>query len=475
MTIDDAAERGVTRLCRRVVRDEGLPGLSVAVTDGDGVLFADGFGSRDLAGNRPATPDTLYGIASCTKSFAGVALLQLAESGICSVDDPVSAYLPVEFDDPEPTLHHLLTHSSGLPSLGVSETLLARRMRLPDPGVALGDIDDFYAHVNGATDERTDPPGERFAYCNTGYALLGEVVESLTGRPFDEYVAEHVFEPLGMERSTFDDHEFSMADDHMTQYRRTEDGDLVASSLPTRDIGKATGGILAPVSELATYLRLHMNGGEAAGSRVLDANTLAQAHVGHVDVPGRAAGASEQAGDDRTYGYGWFRDESFLGDRTLLGHSGSITVSSAYLGFLPDEDLGVAIASNTSPDFPLGVVGEGVLAAALGADPHESVPFFRQQRRHARLCGEYTAYEGVMDATVEREGNVLQVSFDHPLNRSALPLTPSDPVRESGPQQADVVYRYEHVASDGRREPAAFRVKDGEVSLLIDRWRLRQV
>ncbi|GAB7011981.1 serine hydrolase [Halolamina salina] len=469
MSIDADTEREIARLCRRVVREENLPGLSVAVTDADDTLFAEGFGSRDLAGNRPATPETLYGIASCTKSFAGVALLQLAESGICNLDDPVSAYTPVEFEEPEPTLHHLLTHSSGLPSLGVSETLLARRLRLPDPNVPLGDIEDFYAHVDGADAERTDPPGERFAYCNTGYALLGETVESLTGKPFEEYVAEHVFEPLGMERSTFDDHEFSMADDHMTQYRQTEDG-LMASSLPTRDIGAATGGILTSVSEMAQYLRLHLNGGAAAGERLLDAETLARAHEGYIDVPGTSPG---REGPDRQYGYGWFRDEGFLGDRTLLGHSGSITVSSAYQGFLPDEGVGVALAANTSPAFPLGVVGEGVLATVLDEDPAESVPFFRLRRRHRRLAGEYSAYEGVMGATVERDGATLRVDFDHPLKDGEAVLFPAEP-DESDSRDADAVYQYETVDSAGRREPVEFRVEDGEASLLIDRWRLRE-
>ncbi|KPN29563.1 beta-lactamase [Halolamina pelagica] len=281
-------------------------------------------------------------------------------------------------------------------------------------------------------------------------------------------MTEHVFEPLGMARSTFDDHEFSMADDHMTQYRQTEEG-LMASSLPTRDIGQATGGILASVAELTSYLRLHLNGGAAAGTELLDADTLARAHEGHVDVPGRAPG---REAPDREYGYGWFRDEAFLGDRTLLGHSGSITVSSAYLGFLPEAGVGVALASNTSPAFPLGAVGEGVLAAALGADP-ESVPFFRLRRRHRRLAGEYAAYEGVMSATVERDGATLRVDFDHPLNDAETVLFPAEPDR-SERRRGDAEYRYETVDAAGRREPVTFRVADGGVSLLIDRWRLRK-
>lgn len=464
MTLDAATERRIADRCRQVVQDHQLPAISVAVVDRDGVLYSDGVGSRDRATNRPATPRTLYGIGSVTKSFAAVALLQLVENGMCDLSDPVSTYLPVEFGDADDpiTLHHLLTHSSGLPSLGVSETLLARRLRVPDPGIAMGDHDDFYAFLRDAGDERTDPPGERFAYCNSGYTLVGEVIEELTGRPFDEYVTEHVFDPLSMGRATFDDMAFSRDEDHMTQYLQ-EEGELIAASLPTRDIGQPAGGILASVEELATYVRLHINGGSVDGARLLDESTIEQAHEGHVAV-----------GDGHDYGYGWFRDDDFLGDRTLVGHSGSIAVSSAYAGFLPDEGIGVALAANTSPSFPMGVVGQAVLAEVLGEDG-DRIPFFARQRRHDLLTGEYSAYRGVMGATVREDGSSLRVQFEHSLNRSSSVLFPAEEGVEVGDDDGQTTYRYRTLDSEGRPQPVEFRVDGDDVSLLIDRWHLHKV
>lgn len=469
MSLDQDTERAVADRCREVVADHGIPGISVAVVDADGLLYADGVGSRDRATNSPATARTLYGIGSVTKSFAAVALLQLVEHGLCDLSDPVGDHLPVEFPgSDEITLHHLLTHSSGLPSLGVSETLLARRLRVPDPGIALGDMDDFYAHLAGVEAERTDPPGERFAYCNTGYTLVGEVIEELTGRSFAEYVTEHVFDPLGMDRATFDDRTFSTDEDHMTQYLR--DGDeLLAASLPTREVGRPAGGILASVEDLARYVRLHLRGGEVRGSRLLDGRTVERAHRGHVAV-----------GDGHRYGYGWFRDGEFLGDRTLVGHSGSIAVSSAYAGFLPDEGLGVALAANTSPPFALGVVGQAVLAELVGEDPDERVPFFARRRRHDRLTGEYEAYRGVMNAVVDEEGQSLRIRFDHPINQDTSVLFPAEDgaVAEGSAggasDGASTVYRYRTLGPSGEQRPVEFRVDEDGVSLLVDRWHLRE-
>lgn len=478
MSLDADIRRAVADRCRQVVADHDIPGISVAVVDANDVLYADGVGSRDRATNNPATARTLYGIGSVTKSFAAVSLLQLVEHGLCDLSDPVGDFLQESFPgSDEITLHHLLTHSSGLPSLGVSEALLARRLRIPDPGIAMGDMDDFYAYLADAGGERTDPPGDRFAYCNTGYTLVGEVIEALTGRPFAEYVTEHVFDSLGMRRATFDDMTFSTDEDHMTQYLRDDD-ELIAASLPTRDIGQPAGGILCSVEELATYVRCHLNGGEVRGARLLDEATLERAHAGHVDD-----------GCGRAYGYGWFRTEGFLGDRTLVGHSGSIAVSSAYAGFLPEEGVGVALGANTSPPFALGVLGQAVLAEVLGEDPDETVPFFARRRRHDRLTGEYEAYRGVMRALVDREGESLRIRFDHPLNRSTAVLTAVEDgsVEEetvAGNADADDIeasdvtttYRYHTPGPEGERKPVEFRVAaDGEVSLLVDRWHLHRV
>ncbi|QLG60474.1 serine hydrolase [Halorarum salinum] len=454
--MDTNAERAVGDLVRRTMRRDKLPGVSVAVVEDDSVTFTDGFGSRDLAGNRPATPDTLYGVGSVTKSFTALAVLQLQESGMLSVEDPVTDHLDVELaeDAAEPVrLRHLLTHSSGYPSLGVSEALIARRLRRGTDTLPLSDESDFHAHLAGAADERAAPPGERFAYCNSGYTLLGEVIESCTGRPFDEYVASHVFDPLGMERATFDDTEFAMDDDHMTQYLRDE-GELVAASLPVRERSRAAGGILTSVRELGDYLRLHLNAGEVDGTRLLPESSVRALHEGRVDTP------------SGPYGFGWRIRR--VGDRDLVGHSGSIAVSSAYVGFCPAEGIGVAVAANAAPEYPLAHLGMGVFAAALGEDPAEAVPFFERRARFDRLTGEYASYKGIERAVVARDGGTLRLELGGALGGTGTPLVP---VEDGGPHD------FYALDDAGNREPAEFRADDGsgDVDLLYGRWRFHKV
>ena len=506
--MDETARSRTAALLRRTMRRDRLPGVSVAVVDGAGTLYADGFGSRDLAGNRPATSETLYGVGSVTKSVTALALAQLREAGMLGFDDPLSDHLDVDLggDTGEPIrLRHLLSHSSGLPSLGTSETLIGRRLRRDTDTLPMATEADFRAHLEGAmgredvgavgdavgapgagdaTDERVGAPGERFAYANAGYVLLGQVIEAAVGRPYGRYVGEHVLDPLGMDRSTFDDAAFSMDDDHATMYlregrdgsaRTASDGDrgrdgLVAASLPTRELSRPAGGLLAPVSELATYLRLFLAGGAVDGRSLVSPETVATLAEGRVDTPGGA------------YGFGWRTRE--LCGRELVGHSGSIAVSSAAVGFSREADLGVVVAANSSPTYPLARLAEGVFACALGADPHEAVPFFERRRRFDRLTGEYASYRGLKRAYVARDGGTLRLELAGPLGGESLPLFETD---------GDDPYAFHTPTEAGERAPVEFRVGDAEgaggdgdapgprtadgadVDLLYDRWHLHKV
>ncbi|WP_430504482.1 serine hydrolase [Haloparvum sp. PAK95] len=501
MQIDADTERAVADFCRRILTADPIPGLSVAVVTSDGEAYADGFGARDLTGNRPTSPDTLYGIGSVTKSVTATAVLQLADAGMCQLSDRVSEHLDVDLgDDPNDpiTLHHLLSHTSGLPSLGVSEALIARRVRRGEAGVPLSSHDDFYAHVeDAAATERAADPGERFAYCNTGYCLLGDVVEELTGKPFPAYVEDHVFAPLGMERSTFDDTEFSMDDDHMTQYL-IEDGDLVAASLPTREVSQPAGGILTSVRELGRYLQCHLNDGRIRGSGPgTDGESDAS---GDGDATGAGDGPDDATSDHSTrllpesrmealygeyaatpagpYGYGW-RTRSVCG-RDLIGHAGSIAVSSAYVGFSPEADVGIALAANSSPDYSLAALGEGVFATLLGEEPAETVPFFRRRDRFDRLTGEYASHRGIMRAAVVEDGGTLRLELASPMSDSSFPLHPEDlehtAEADGSEPPAGEVFRFSAPPKTGDRRPVEFRFTDeGDVRLLVDRWNLQKV
>ena len=500
-------QRELSRFLRRVLRQDPIPGLSVAVVRPDGEAYTDAVGSRDLAGNRAVSPDTLYPIGSVSKSITATAVLQLADAGMLSLDDPITDHLdfdikPGASDGPqqgetgsgeEPVrIHHLLTHTSGYPSLGVSEALIARRTRRGEPGIPLGDREDFHAHVADAWPERTAPPGDGWQYCNTGYCLLGEIVEGHTGVAFSEYVNDHVFTPLGMQRATFDDGEFARDADAATPYL-IDEGELTPASLPTREVSYPAGGVLTSVREVGTYLRCQLQRGSLDGTQLLPTSRSDQLHEGRVDTP---AGS---------YGYGW-RTREVCG-QTVVGHSGSVAVSSAYAGFAPEADLAVAVAANSSPEYPLRAIGEAVLAIALGERPVVAVPFWQRRRLFARLTGRYVSYRGVKPAAVFRDGGTLRVEYGGPLGGGSVPLRPdgtgsesetkasSESDSEPGPQtgtgtgsgsetlncgdptalsDGDVV-TFTTLPPDGTEATAEFRFSADGIDLLVDRWHLHKV
>ncbi|TYL40414.1 serine hydrolase [Natronococcus pandeyae] len=438
----------IDSLLRERLREDELPGLSLAVTDGDGIVYASGYGSRDLESNDPATPETVYGVGSVSKSFAALAVAQLVDEGELSFDDAVADHLEIDVPD-DVTLHHLLSHTSGYPSLAVSEALIARQLDVGEANVPLGTQGDFHAHVEGARDEIAGEPGERWLYCNSGYTLVGEVIEAVTGRSFTEYVESEIVEPLEMERSTYDGDVFESFDDRMTPYFR-DDEELEPAALPVRERSAAAGGLLAPVTDLANYLRLHLHGGTFEGSRLVSEEPLERCYGAYAETP------------SGPYGYGW-RTREVCG-RELIGHGGSIVVSTAYVGFSPAEDLGIAILANASPGYGLAELGKGVFAALVGEDPRD-LPFFARKNRLEELAGEYETYRGIKQAEVEIEGGTLRLRVGGPIeDGSWTPLVPVD--LEAG--------EFHALTTAGERQPVRFERDGDDLSLYVDRWRLHR-
>lgn len=440
----------IERFLGNWLTEEGLPGVSVALTTDEDLVYAGGVGSRDLATNAPATADTVYGMGSVTKSVTALSILQLIERDELRVEDPITAHLDVDLGNADPTIHELLTHSSGIPSLGTSSVLIARQAGIGESRLPLGDRDDFYHHLSSAADE-VGPAGERFMYCNEAYGLLAHIVETVDDRDFPTYLDEEVFEPLEMDRSTLRADEFEAFDDAMTPYWFEED-EPKPTELPVRELSYGPGGLLSSVTDLTAYLRMQLNGGSYEGTELVDSELLTRAHEGHVETPGGP------------YGYGW-RTRTSLG-RTIIGHSGSIAVSTAFAGFLPTERLGVAVACNAAPGYPLAHLGAGIVAVALGDDPEE-IPFFARRRRIDHVTGEYEAYRGVQTATVEERGGLLELTFSNAFGEESMALVPEEPTLGG--------YQFYAPTAGGGRQPVEFIVDEDGVDLFVERWRLHRV
>lgn len=310
---------------------EGAAGdtaLVVAITDRDRTLMIASHGFADIDRRIAATQDTRFAIGSISKSFAAIALMQMADEGSFDPDAPIARYVP-EFQLRSSygpiTGHSLMSHSSGLPNY------LAYVASMRFLATALRDFEPRYA------------PGDHFWYSNSGYQLLGYAAEAIDRRPFPLILQRRILDPLGMAATT------PQIDERLrgrmaNSYERTSDGRLAAA--PWFDHIAADGAIVSTAPDMAAYARMLLARGKTTNGRILSENGFAR-----IVTPVR---------DD--YGYGF--DIADKGQR--LFHTGSIAGFQAYFSVHLGQGIGVVILGNGPADRTLR---ERIVARLFGTSP----------------------------------------------------------------------------------------------------------
>jgi CubicO group peptidase (beta-lactamase class C family) len=338
----------VDDLAIEIFNDHTLAGLAVGVVrDGELARFA-AVGLADAAAGRPVEADTVFRIGSITKTFTGIATIQLAEEGLLALDDPVNEHLRafrVAHDDPETppiTIRHLLTHTAGLGELrGWSDLVrptigLAAKLGRPLPS-----LDDLYAPVLRAE----LPPGAKWAYANHGFAALGQLVEDVGGEPFADRLRRRIFEPLGMEHTD------------VLRTGRVRDRLAIGYALgrrgpkPVKDTEIAVapaGSIFSTTADMARYVAALANG----GAPLLRRESLEQ-------MLSPQAGAGELP----AMGLAFMLDR--LGEHRLAGHDGGWPGFVSSLLVAPDAGVGVVAFTNTSAGLAPHSCAERCLARLL--------------------------------------------------------------------------------------------------------------
>ena len=314
----------------------GLPGLSIGILHDQELVWAAGFGRAGLEPARPATPDTLYRIASITKLFTSTALLQLRDAGKLRLDDPVVRHLPwfrigrVPADAPETTIRHLLTHTAGLPreagfpywTDGAFPTAAQIRERL-------------------ATQQAALPAEAEWKYSNLGLTLAGEIVAAVSGQAYPEYVADHILEPLGMLRTWVTTPPADHPDLATGYARRLPAGGRAAAPFTDgRGITPAAN-MTTCVSDLARFAMLQFRDGPAGGAQILRGSTLREMQRVHWLEPDWEAG----------WGLG-FRIVRTRG-KTYVGHGGSLRGYRTLVHLCPADRIGVIVLTNADDGNPL--------------------------------------------------------------------------------------------------------------------------
>jgi len=454
-----------------------LPGVSLVLLEGDEVVHQRGYGFRDLKDGLPATPETLYGIASVTKSFTCLALMQLQEQGKLSVEDRLDTYVELgiqPFGEPI-RLWHLMTHTSGLPALAYAEAVLSKEHGATEKWLPIASVADLLTFMSGAEEWVESPPGERWFYLNEGYVLLGEVIERVSGLPYPDYVRRHILEPLGMRRSVFDRAAFEGDADAATPYLITKGGEALPSQYSFGRI-MADGGLISNVVDLIGYLRMYLGGGRIPGAgggvsrsadRVASEGSIQAMMEGRAQLPAtgwldaeRPGAILQQAG---WYGFGLHSYPDYFGHR-LVGHSGSVGVATAYIGFIPERNVGAAVLANGSGYAPSQIAMVG-LATLLEEDPQQ-IPFLRVERALDSLAGVYETFRGTMRVTFRRAGDLLQAEFKDKHHEERVPLIPEI-------AEGDAPRFYTLAA--GRRSPVEFNRRGEALEVLYERYKLRRI
>jgi D-alanyl-D-alanine carboxypeptidase len=329
---EDPRDEQIDAYLTAEVERHSIPGLSATVLRDNHLIHLAGYGEASVEWGAPATADTIYELASVTKPFTAVAVLLLVEDDALGLDDPVNSYFP---DAPEGwremTIRHLLAHSSGIPDY----------FNLP----ALQLEDDFAWRLDFSHETLRSivfaaslrfAPGEQTAYSNTGYSLLGMLIERVTGQTYEAFLTERLFRPLDM-TATRRNSRVDLIPRRAAGYVR-DDGILQNAPYTSMTWAYAEGGIVSSARDLARW--------DAALSAE---DVLPRARLDEMWTP---------TDDDLpAMGLGWTVNSSDAG--TTIGHSGGKPGFATYYARFPDISSSVIVLINQS-GVPIVDIGRGL-------------------------------------------------------------------------------------------------------------------
>jgi len=329
------------------VQENHLPSIVYGlVVDGDLVL-AEWAGMANLDKAVPVSQSSMFRIASLSKSFTSMAILSLRDAGKLNLDDPAFLYIPElegqhypTSDSTHMTIRQLMTHSAGLPE----DNPWADRQ--------LADSDSELLRLLDGKISFSNPPGIAFEYSNLGYALLGKIITSVSGMRFQEYVRKAIWEPLGMESTTY---EFADVDqDHLVRGYRLENGQLREEVMEhDGDDGSwgAMGGVITSLEEFARYMAFHLSAWPPRSTP--DNGPIKRSSVREMHQPWRLDSLDTTALDTKgevcatvtAYGYGleWMRD---CQGKTFINHGGGLPGFAANWNILPEYGVGIVSFTN---------------------------------------------------------------------------------------------------------------------------------
>lgn len=347
---------GLDDYVNKAMKDWGVPGLAIAVIKDDRIVLARGYGVRELGKSEPVDERTVFAIGSSSKAFTAAAIAMLVDEKKLKWDDPATQYLPgFQLYDPyvtrELTVRDLLAHRVGLDrgdQLWYATTFdredILRRIR----------------HLKPSSSMRS-----RFGYQNIMFLAAGQIVQSVSGKEWDDFVRERIFVPLGMNDTGTSIRTLSGSRDVATPHAKF-DGQVVPVAYRNIDNIAPAGSINSNVVDMAQWVRLQLGDGTYAGRPVISAVAVKEMATPQtiIRLEGPMARLYPEA-HFLSYGLGWFLSD-YRG-RKLVEHGGAIDGMRALVAMIPEEKLGVVILTNLSGTILSVPLSYRIFDAYLGA------------------------------------------------------------------------------------------------------------
>ncbi|MGN0131425.1 MAG: serine hydrolase [Lachnospiraceae bacterium] len=312
-----------------------IPGFSIAVCYQGEIAFEKGYGYRNLTTKKPMTPETLGGIASCSKSFTSAVLASLVDEGTLDFDRPVIEYIPDfalmdEVATSQVTVRDMLYHRTGL---------AGHDAMWPDPSI---DRDEFMHRLRYL--ETNKPFRSATQYSNVIYALLGHIAEKISGKTWEELVQTRIFDPLGMKRSCLTVGDMRKDGNFATGYiERIRGKDVIEMPGWEMDVGAPAAGVNSCVDEMMKWLQLHLDKGVYQGKRLFSEKVMEEMHQGVADMD-ICPWNFEETPQYGFYGMGW--KTFFYRGLPVVFHSGEIEGYCSIEIMIPEKNLGMMLLVN---------------------------------------------------------------------------------------------------------------------------------
>jgi D-alanyl-D-alanine carboxypeptidase len=336
-TLSAAQVSSIDRIAAKALAQQHVSGMAVGVGRNGMVLFARGYGLRDRANGLPVTAGTIFPVGSITKQFTSTCVMLLVQQGKVRLDSPVAQYLPNAPHAREITVRELLDQTSGLPDYLEDKTLYAAIVA----GTTKNETKaQFVALINGAP--LHFKPGTKWEYSNTNYALLGLLIEKVSGQPYERFVTDNILNPLDLRNTLFLTTFVPNRPDVTQGYNYVKNA-FVAVRNYDMSWGNAAGALASTVSDLIRW------DGAFYGGKVISPESVKIATTAPAGIP-VIASKTPKNNIGQGYAFGWMdgQDEG----RNLIWHNGGVIGGRAMNLVFPDDGLEIVVLTNASSGEP---------------------------------------------------------------------------------------------------------------------------